>query len=86
MNVTITQTALEDWLIARVAALAGEPADAIETDRPLHAYGLTSIMAVTIAAGLEDMLGVAVDATVTWDYPTIESLAAYLCGQTAMAA
>src|SRR4051794_4463912 len=68
MTFPFTRYDLEDWLITRVAELAGEPADAIDPDRPMQAYGLTSIMAVTIAADLEDLLGVAVDATVTWDF------------------
>jgi acyl carrier protein len=79
MTFPSTRYDLEDWLITRVAELAGEPADAIDPDRPMQAYGLTSIMAVTIAADLEDLLGIAVDATVTWDYPTIGELAAHLC-------
>jgi acyl carrier protein len=78
MTFPSTRYDIEDWLIERIAALVGEPADVIDTDRPMQAYGLTSVMAVTIAADLEDLLGIAVDATVTWDYPTIGELAAHL--------
>ncbi|PCE30712.1 acyl carrier protein [Burkholderia ubonensis] len=70
--------AIERWLIARIAAATGCEAAAIEPDRVMEAYGLTSVMAVGLSAELEDWLGIDVDATIVWDYPTIAGLAAHL--------
>jgi acyl carrier protein len=35
-------------------------------------------MAVGLSGELEDLLGISVDATVAWDYPTVAGLAAHL--------
>ncbi len=44
----------------------------------MEAYGLTSVIAVGLSAELEDWLGIDVDATIVWDYPTVAGLAAHL--------
>jgi polyketide synthase 13 len=72
------QPALEDWLVARVASLVGLPEAEIDIDSPLQSFGVTSLMAVELAADLEDLLGIAIDATIAWEYPTIAKLAAWL--------
>jgi acyl carrier protein len=77
--------ALEGWLVTRIAALTGQPPDDIDPDRPMEAYGLTSVMAVGLSAELEDMLGIPVDATIAWDHPTIEGLATHLAAAAAAA-
>jgi acyl carrier protein len=77
--------ALEDWLVTRVATLAGLPEAEIDPAAPLQSFGVTSLMAVELAADLEDLTGVAVDATIAWEYPTIEKLAGWLAGQASAA-
>jgi acyl carrier protein len=76
---------LEDWLVTRVAALVGLPEAEIDPVAPLQSFGVTSLMAVELAADLEDLTGVTVDATIAWEYPTIEKLARRLAGQTSAA-
>ncbi|MFH9728018.1 phosphopantetheine-binding protein [Streptomyces sp. NPDC017254] len=64
------------WLAARVAEhLRMSPAD-LSPDTPLSEYGLDSVYALSVAADLEDRLGVMVDPTVLWDNPTLNALCA----------
>jgi len=69
---------IEHWLIARIAEVTATPPAAIDPDRPMEAYGLTSVMAVGMSADLEDWLGIVVEATIVWDHPTVAALAQYL--------
>ncbi len=77
--------ALEDWLVTKVAALVGLPEAEIDPTAPLQSFGVTSLMAVELAADHEDLTGLTVDATIAWEYPTIEKLAGWLAGQTSAA-
>ncbi|MYV71894.1 acyl carrier protein [Streptomyces sp. WAC08241] len=51
------------------------PAD-LSPDTPLSEYGLDSVYALSVAADLEDLLGIAIDPTVLWDNPTLNALCA----------
>jgi acyl carrier protein len=77
---------LEDWLIARIGLLTGIDPDHIDPTQPMEAYGLTSLMAVELSVELEDMLEIALDATIAWDYPSISTLATYLAAKSVSAA
>jgi natural product biosynthesis luciferase-like monooxygenase protein len=44
-------------------------------------YGLKSVEAVELAIELERWLGCSLDATLVWNFPTIESLAGHLAGE-----
>jgi len=72
------EAAIERWLIDKIATLTGQPASSIDPDRPVEIYGLTSVMAVGMSADLEDWLGIEVEATIVWDYPTLAGMAAHL--------
>ena len=85
MTTQPTESVIEQWLIQRIALLTDHPSAGIDPDQPMEAYGLTSVMAVGMSADLEDWLGITVEATIVWDYPTVAGLAAYLataCGPT----
>jgi acyl carrier protein len=72
---------LVDWLIDRIADyLATSPA-AIETDKAFGDYGLDSAFALNLCIDLETELGIRVEPTVTWDYPTIDDIAGHLTAQ-----
>jgi hypothetical protein len=50
---------------------------------PFSYYGLTSIDAVVLAAELQDWLGSPVSPTLTWEYPTVSAVSAYLAQEPA---
>lgn len=50
----------------------------IDLLKPLSDFGLNSVMAVELKVRLENTLGIALSATLVWNYPTIAELARYL--------
>jgi acyl carrier protein len=69
------------WLTGRVAAYLGKsPAD-LDPRLPLAEYGLDSVYAVSLSGDIEAHLGVEVEPTLAWDYPTIDAIARYLCDE-----
>lgn len=65
---------LHDW-VARTTDT--DPAD-IADDRPLEESGLSSRDVVVLSGDLERLLGVTLDATVAYEYNTVDSLASYV--------
>lgn len=74
--------AIERWLAAALATALRLDAAEIDPCRSFSTYGLDSAQAVSLAGDLETWLGRPVAATVTWEHPTIRSLAEYLAGET----
>jgi polyketide synthase 13 len=70
--------AIEAWLVARVAAAVALDPLEIDAGEPFVAWGLGSVEAVALSGELEAWLGLRLPATLTWDYPTIRSLAGHL--------
>jgi acyl carrier protein len=69
---------IAEWLTGRIAsALAVEP-DRIDRDRPLAEYGLDSMYALNLCGEIEECLGLAVEPTLAWDYPTVTAMASHL--------
>jgi acyl transferase domain-containing protein/NADPH:quinone reductase-like Zn-dependent oxidoreductase/SAM-dependent methyltransferase len=63
---------------AQVVRLLGLSGVDVETDRPLSEMGLDSLLAVEIRNVLGKALELTLPATVTFDHPSIDALAAYL--------
>ena len=55
---------------------------AIETDKAFGDYGLDSAFALNLCTDLETELGILVEPTVAWDYPTINDIAGHLAERT----
>ncbi|MEU8988742.1 acyl carrier protein [Streptomyces sp. NPDC048558] len=72
---------MQSWLVERVAEYLPDLGEAVDPHRQLGEYGLDSIAVVAFAADVEEQLGIAVDPTAIWDYPTISELAEYLAGE-----
>ena len=69
---------IERWLLDRLQARLGPGAETVDSHMPFSYYGLTSIDAVVLAAELQDWLGSPVSPTLTWEYPTVSAVSAYL--------
>ena len=89
MNTTVpppegaeSQERMRAWLTDRVAAYLDKSPDDIDPRLPLAEYGLDSVYAVSLSGDIEAHLGLEVEPTMAWDYPTIEAIARYLCGET----
>jgi acyl carrier protein len=69
---------LEDWLIRRVAQLMGQAENDIDPDMPFSSLGLDSVNVMDLIVELDDLLGIEIESTIVWDYPTIHLLSAYI--------
>jgi acyl carrier protein len=61
-----------------VAQVLHLPASRIPLDKPLKTLGLDSLMSIELRNRLEDALGLALSATLIWNYPTIHALTPFL--------
>jgi acyl-CoA synthetase (AMP-forming)/AMP-acid ligase II/acyl carrier protein len=76
---------IEDWLIARIAALRDLPSDQIDTEAPFSRYGMDSAEAAILAVDLEDWLHMPLSSELVWNRPTIASLAEAVADELAVA-
>jgi acyl carrier protein len=70
---------LSDWLANLIAEIADKAPSEIDRTARFDRFGLDSVAIVGVSAALEDYLGKEIDATVLYDFPTIEKLSAKLC-------
>lgn len=73
-----TEKQIRDRLVKEVAAAAGVPVEDIDVREPFANYNIASVEAVQLVGTLESWLGLSLDATLLWDYSTIDALAAHL--------
>ncbi|MEM7583479.1 MAG: acyl-CoA dehydrogenase family protein, partial [Acidobacteriota bacterium] len=66
------------WLVDFCSRELGVDAAELEVDRPFASLGLNSVTAVAMADELSERLGLRVDRTVAWQYPSIAELALFL--------
>lgn len=85
MSDTHSADSLRNWLTERIADYVQRPAAEISATEPLVEYGLDSVSALNVSADIEDFLGIAVEATVMWDNPTIDALSGALMDELAKA-
>ena len=79
-----TEREIRDRLVQEVASYAHLPADRVDVREPFASYNLGSIEAVQLVGVLETWLGLTLDATLLWEYSTIEALAHHLAQATAV--
>jgi acyl carrier protein len=73
---------IEAWLTDKVAELLGIEATEIDPEQELSAYGLSSVTGVMLTGDVEDWLGVTLEPTVAWEYPSVREMARFLAGET----
>lgn len=73
--------AIQDWIMNWLIKKFKIPATSIEPSQSFANFGLDSVFAVELTQDLEDWLGIAIETTLMWDFPTIESLADHLANQ-----
>ncbi|WBT08586.1 polyketide synthase Pks13 [Corynebacterium sp. SCR221107] len=77
-KVAMTVAELRTWLRNWVMSTTGLPAEEITDDKPMQSFGLSSRDVVILSGELENLLGVSLDATIAYEYPTIAALATRL--------
>ncbi|MFE9046537.1 acyl carrier protein [Streptomyces sp. NPDC012421] len=73
--------ALREWVAQHVAVQARLPRAEVLPDVPLDDYGLDSLYAVTLAADLEDRIGMPLEPTVALEHRTIGELVDFVLGE-----
>jgi acyl transferase domain-containing protein/NADPH:quinone reductase-like Zn-dependent oxidoreductase/SAM-dependent methyltransferase/NADP-dependent 3-hydroxy acid dehydrogenase YdfG len=75
---------VQSFIAVRIKELLGtDSAAALDPRRPLSEQGVDSLMAVEVRNMLKSSLGLPrnLPATLVFDYPTVEDLAVFICGQ-----
>jgi acyl carrier protein len=72
---------LRNWFVGRLSELLGVKQDDVEIDLPFDRYGLDSSAAIGLTGELEELLGVELEPTLLYNYPTVEALVQYLSKQ-----
>jgi acyl carrier protein len=86
MEKTAADTSVEgirSWLRERVSFYLERPVDQVDPDVPFVEMGLDSVYALTLCGDIEDQYKMSLEATVTWDYPTVTALSAHLADEIA---
>ncbi|MCS4535976.1 polyketide synthase Pks13 [Corynebacterium sp. HS2168-gen11] len=74
-NTRMSVDQLRGWLRDWVIATTGLPREEITDEQPMQSFGLSSRDVVILSGELENLLGVHLDATIAYEYPTIAALA-----------
>jgi long-chain acyl-CoA synthetase len=69
---------LEGRIVAWIAEAVGIDPSQVDLDAPFLDFGLTSVLAVELAAALQEWLGRDVPPTVAWSFSTVRALADHL--------
>lgn len=73
-----TEDEIQNWLMEHVADNTDIAATDIDITKPFSYFGMSSVLAIALSGELERWLNRKLSPTLTWDYPTIEMLAAHL--------
>ncbi|WP_343708735.1 SDR family NAD(P)-dependent oxidoreductase [Mycobacterium sp.] len=74
---------LAAWLATQLSELLDLPRADVDTSLPFAHYGLDSVQAVRLTAALAEHVGQDLSPTLPYEYPTIDTLCAYLTDGTA---
>ena len=72
---------IEQWLLRRLTECCEPLEEAVDPRKPFASYGVDSRTALQIVGELEKLLGLDIEATILWDYPTAQQLARHLASQ-----
>jgi len=80
---THTLESIQDWVIHWMVRELRLEDTFVDASKPFAHYGMDSVKAVELAQALEDWLGSTLkfEATMAWNFPTIESLARHLASE-----
>ncbi|MBD2523536.1 long-chain-fatty-acid--CoA ligase [Nostoc sp. FACHB-133] len=76
-----TAELIENWIMDWVVRKLAVAAQSIDQSKSFADYGLDSVRAVKLAQELSEWLGYPLEATIVWNFSTIESLARHLASQ-----
>jgi len=75
-----TVAAIQAWLVSYLSQLLEIDQNEVNVTSSFDRYGLDSSATIGLTTDLGDWLGRSIDPTITYDYPSIESLSEHLAG------
>lgn len=78
MSERITKEEIRERMVDMLARALESPPEGIQCDLLFSKLGVDSLAVVDISRQLETWLGMEIEPTVIWDYPTIDTMAAHL--------
>jgi acyl carrier protein len=75
-----TVAAIQAWLVSYLSQLLEIDQNNVDVTTSFDRYGLDSSATIGLTTDLGDWLGRSIDPTITYDYPSIESLSEHLSG------
>ncbi|MBE9252102.1 MAG: hypothetical protein RLZZ29_2066 [Cyanobacteriota bacterium] len=75
-----TVAAIQAWLVSYLSQLLEIDQNEVNVTTSFDRYGLDSSATIGLTTDLGDWLGRSIDPTITYDYPSIESLSEHLSG------
>ncbi|HEY9798394.1 MAG TPA: acyl carrier protein [Candidatus Sericytochromatia bacterium] len=75
---TLAEEEIQAWLVSYLADLLDIDSDEIDITLPFNRYDIDSSASVGMTGDLEKCFGRKLEATLLYDYPTIELLVRYL--------
>ena len=79
---TYTSSEIASWIEKWMKKQLRLQAHTINRKISFADYGIDSVLAVELVQALEDWLKISLDATILWNFPTVESLSQYLTSET----
>jgi myxalamid-type polyketide synthase MxaB len=73
---------IQEWISRELATKLKVDVAEIDVRQPFSTFGLDSLAMVSLVGELEAWLDRSLSPTLAWDYPSIETLAGYLAGET----
>lgn len=72
---------IEKYLVKKLSSITGIPTQDIDRSKPLRELGIYAKAIEKILSDLEVVLGKSIPVTAAFDYPSIDDLVSYLCGE-----
>lgn len=76
-----TAVEIQNWLVSYLAELLVIEANKINLTIPFDRYGIDSSTAIGLTGDLEKWLGINLDPTLVYDYPSVEAFAHHVAEQ-----
>ncbi|GMK39955.1 phosphopantetheine attachment site domain protein [Paenibacillus sp. CCS19] len=77
-RLSLTSEEITSWITTQIAQITNLDEDEINPNDPFTNFGIDSMHVITFVGDLEDWLGIPIQATLLWDYPTIHAVTEHL--------
>lgn len=77
-SLSLTSDEISSWITSKIAEITNLDENEINPNEPFTYFGIDSMHVITFVGDLEDWLGIKIQATLLWDYPTIHAVTAHL--------